>query len=260
MGAAATVSEYVATRRAPLDAATRRSRRLGIAAAVALHAGLIAVLLTVRPWEAAPREDVVYDLVFVPPAQAPAPPAAAPDEAIAPETPSGPPDLASEPESAPTVTTVPEPPKPVTRPRPHRQPTPAPVQAPTPSTAEAPTPSPAPATTAAVAPAAPVPPAAHPAPDPAYTNTLLTWLDRHKEYPWTARRRGMQGRVVLRLAVARSGKVTEARIESSSGAEILDEAAMDMVQRANPVPPLPASFAGDRAEFRVPVEFALSQR
>jgi len=89
---------------------------------------------------------------------------------------------------------------------------------------------------------------------------LLSWLDRHKEYPWSARRRGMQGQVVLRLAVARSGKVAETAIETSSGAEVLDRAALDMVERASPLPPLPASVPGDVAEFRVPVSFALSQR
>jgi periplasmic protein TonB len=254
-------AEFVSTRRVPPDAVTRRWRRFGLAGAIALHGSLIALLLFVRPWEAAPPKEFVYDLVFVPPAPPPA--AAAPsEEVLIPPTPLSPPEPLAEPDPlpVPAVTTVPELPKPV--PRPHRAPAPQ-VQPPARSTVEAPTDSTTSSTapvTAAVAPPVAQSPAARPAPDPAYTNTLLAWLDRHKEYPWTARRRGMQGRVVLRLAVARSGAVTEARVESSSGAEILDEAAIEMVQRANPVPPLPASFPGDHAEFRVPVEFALSSR
>ena len=267
MTATASASEFVYTRRVPPDAVTRRWRRFGLAAAIALHGGLIALLLVVRPWAAAPPQEIVYDLVFVPPAPPPA--AAAPsEEALITPTLLSPPEPLVEPDPlpVPAVTTVPELPKPV--PRPHRTPAPQ-AQPPARSTVEAPSESPAETTssaastapvTAAVAPPVAQPPAARPAPDPAYTNTLLTWLDRHKEYPWTARRRGVQGRVVLRLAVARSGAITEARVESSSGAEILDEAAIEMVQRANPVPPLPASFPGDRAEFRVPVEFALSSR
>ncbi|HEX9466336.1 MAG TPA: energy transducer TonB [Alphaproteobacteria bacterium] len=256
-------SDYVTTRRAPLDPTTRRSRRFGLAVAIGLHAAVIALLMTVRPWAPAAPEQLVYDLVFVEPAAAPPPPAAEPPDANLPETPAGPPELVTEPEPAPMVTSVPELPKPAPRPHPPvRHPTPAPA----PRAAEAPAAA-APTQTdssgsSPMAPPNPSPPAvaAHPPPDLAYTATLLTWLNQHKEYPWMARRRGVQGRVILRLAVARSGNVTEARIETSSGAELLDQAAVDMVHRANPLPPLPASFVGDRAEFRVPVEFALSRQ
>ena len=49
---------------------------------------------------------------------------------------------------------------------------------------------------------APRPQAATPAvPDPVYTTTLLSWLDRHKEYAWIARRRHVGGKVALQLAV-----------------------------------------------------------
>src|SRR5258708_29761164 len=256
-------SDYVTTRRAPLDPTTRRSRRFGLAVAIGLHAAVIALLMTVRPWAPAAPEQLRYDLVFVEPAPAPPPPPPAPPDANLPETPAGPPELVTEPEPAPMVTSVPELPKPAPPPHPPvRHPTPAPApRAPQAPPAAAPTQTDSSASSP-MAPPTPSPPAvpAPPPPDLPQTPTPRPHLYQHQEYPWMARRRGVQGRVILRLAVARSGNVTEARIETSSGAELLDQAAVDMVHRANPLPPLPASFVGDRAEFRVPVEFALSRQ
>lgn len=46
------------------------------------------------------------------------------------------------------------------------------------------------------------------------------------DYPWSARRRGIQGRVVIRLAVAADGRPTDAEIVQSSGDTGLDQAAL----------------------------------
>ena len=253
-------SDFIASRHVPVPSQVRRARAAALAGAVLLHAIAIVLLLLVQPWKSAAPEPVIYDLVFLqPPAP---PPSSAPAEEVQTPTPA-PPAAVVEPEPepvpAPVLKAAPLPPsKPVVRPRPRPQPS-----APSPQVAEAP-PLAASQPLALSAPAAPPAvasaPAARPAPDPAYAATLLSWLGRYKEYPWAARRRGVQGQVVLRLAVARSGRVAATAIETSSGTDVLDEAALDMVHRAEPLPPLPASFPGDVAEFRVPISFALSQR
>lgn len=279
MTTAVTAPDFVATRNPPADARTRRLRRSALLAAVALHAAVIAVLLAVHLPGEGPREPVVYDLVFAAPPAAPssaakaspaepaAPPVSEPAPSASVPPPSPPPQ--AKPEPAPTQMAMPLPPPERLRPAPQRLHPRQPATPRHPQAAEAPASEP-------TAPAAAAPPSAtggpptagptaavstpHPAPDPAYGAEVLSWLGRYKKYPLFARERGLQGRVVLRLAVARSGHVTATSVEHSSGAEVLDDAALDMVHRADPLPPLPASFPGAVAEFRVPVDFALSQR
>jgi periplasmic protein TonB len=272
-------SDFVTMRNPPTDPRTRRLRRGALLAAVALHAAVITALMVVKLPGKGPQEPVVYDLVFVPP-PAPSSPASAttaapPAEASPPVVPATP--LAPPPPPPPEVA-APAPPEqmvmplpPPARPRPAPQrPRPAESAPPQPpQSAEAPAapltaPAPAAPPSAASGPAMAGPTAptavAHPAPDPAYAAAVLSRLARYKQYPLIAREQRLQGRVVLRLAVARSGHVTATSVERSSGAEVLDDAALDMVHRADPLPPLPASFPGTVAEFRVPVDFALSQR
>jgi len=50
-------------------------------------------------------------------------------------------------------------------------------------------------------------------------------------YPLAARRRGLQGRVVIAAQVHSDGRCTETRIRHSSGHELLDNAARDAVRR-----------------------------
>ena len=65
--------------------------------------------------------------------------------------------------------------------------------------------------------------------------------------------RGFEGRVVLDLSIAADGRIDSARVATSSGHAILDDAALDMVRRAAPVPK-PQDGA---VRLLVPVVFAL---
>lgn len=53
----------------------------------------------------------------------------------------------------------------------------------------------------------------------------------HPRYPASARRSGIQGTTVLRVFVARDGRVTDVGIEKTAGHPDLDEAAADAVRR-----------------------------
>ena len=90
-----------------------------------------------------------------------------------------------------------------------------------------------------------------------YAATLLAWLERHKEYPRSARVRRQQGTVLLYFVMDRNGKVLNRRIEKSSGYSKLDEEALAMLQRAQPLPTMPDTMAKDTLELVVPVEFFL---
>ncbi|MEA9899757.1 energy transducer TonB [Xanthomonas campestris pv. raphani] len=80
----------------------------------------------------------------------------------------------------------------------------------------------------------------------AYANYLRAWVDRAERvgnlnYPDEARRRRLGGKVVITVGVRRDGSVESSRVLVSSGAPVLDAAALRVVQLAQPFPPLPRS-------------------
>jgi len=75
-------------------------------------------------------------------------------------------------------------------------------------------------------------------------------------YPPSARRRGYQGVVLLRVRVLEDGTVGEVRVVRSSGYAVLDRAALEAVKQWRFVP----ARRGDRPipmEVRVPIRFSL---
>ena len=80
----------------------------------------------------------------------------------------------------------------------------------------------------------------------AWASYLRAWVDRAEQvgnlnYPDEARRRRLGGQVVITVGVRRDGSVESSRILRSSGTPLLDEAALRVVQLAQPFPPLPES-------------------
>jgi len=90
-----------------------------------------------------------------------------------------------------------------------------------------------------------------------YAATLLAWLERHKEYPRRARLRREEGTVMLYFLVDREGRVLEHRIEQGSGHPVLDAEVLAMIERAQPLPAMPAHMDKPTLELVVPVQFFL---
>lgn len=121
--------------------------------------------------------------------------------------------------------------------------------------------------TAAAPPAAgsPVPPPPASAPkaenDQArqdFVARLLAQLNRFKQYPRAARQARIQGVVMLHFVMDAGGRVLRADIAKSSGRPVLDAEALALIQRAQPLPPLPADFPSRTLDAVVPVEFSLN--
>ena len=91
----------------------------------------------------------------------------------------------------------------------------------------------------------------------AYSSLLMSRLNSFKEYPLMARRRGMEGQVVVRLVIQRDGSLQSSSMTRSSGFRELDESAVRLVQRAAPYPPVPDTLAGTVFEFLLPITYAL---
>ncbi len=160
-------------------------------------------------------------------------------------------ELSPPPEPTPEPTPVPalEPPPP--RPKPPPRPVPRVVH-PQPAVHPA---EPAPAAAAAPV-AAPTPPAAPPAIDPGWQSSVARWLASHKNYPDDARRRGDEGRVVIRFTVDRSGQVMDAEVVSSAGSSRLDDATLAMLRGAV-LPAFPPTMSHDRVTVTTTVRYTL---
>lgn len=83
----------------------------------------------------------------------------------------------------------------------------------------------------------------------AYAGYLRAWVDRAERignlnYPDEARLRRLGGQVVITVGVRRDGSLESSRVLVSSGTPLLDEAALRVVQLAQPFPPLPDTNDG----------------
>ena len=90
-----------------------------------------------------------------------------------------------------------------------------------------------------------------------YQAEVLAHLQRYRVYPPEARNRGITGTAMVRFALASNGGVMSASLGRSSGAGILDEAALSMVRRASPFPPIPPGLGRSHMDFAAPIRFDL---
>lgn len=92
-----------------------------------------------------------------------------------------------------------------------------------------------------------------------WQSALLGRLERFKRYPSEAQRARREGVVYVRFTMDREGKVLSKRIEQSSGSSALNREALDLLDRAQPLPPPPPDVEGEVIELVVPVEFFLKR-
>ena len=90
-----------------------------------------------------------------------------------------------------------------------------------------------------------------------WQRSVLAHLGRHKRYPAEARARGIEGEVRLAFTVDRAGRIVTAALVRPSGAAALDREALDMLSRAQPLPPLPVLATPDQGRLVVPVRYRL---
>lgn len=232
-----------------IESSASGSRRWGacFAAILALHVAGLWLALTfwheTEPLPAGPPAIAMVELAPLPvapsvvtpaPPPEPVPPLPPPREETAPPTPA-------------PIITVPLPPKPkpvMKRPPPRRAPppvtaTPAPVEV---------SPAPMPPAVAAPRPSNAV---------PTWQSAVLARIEQFKRYPNLAEFRHQQGVVYLRFTMDRQGQVLSAQIAKSSGYDSLDDAALALIHRAEPLPPPPAEVPGETLALTVPVQYFL---
>lgn len=200
---------------------------MGLAVAMAAHGMIAGVLIVTQTLVPPPKPAGAAILLDLPPA---APPAKAPEP---------------QPQPKPTVKKL--------RPTAAK---PAPPQA---------APEPPAIESAATVPAEPAPARTQPAPpspDPhavsSWQSRLLAHLERHKRFPAQAQSRRLRGTVLVGFSLDRSGMVLTQAVNTSSGHASLDAAALDMLDRAQPLPAPPPEIIGTVLQLTVPVRFFLN--
>ena len=230
-------------------------KRWPLAALVALllEAGLLVAVAWWSSRPAPPPTPQPVQIVLEAPKPAP--------KTVAPPTPKPP-----EPKPIPKPVVKPQP-KPIVhkvQPKPVQPPPPQPAPEPTPQV-QAP-PAPAPDTkpampVAAPTPPAPPPPPAPPAPDVAsikatFEAELRSAIQAAVRYPQAARMMQLTGKTLVGFDF-RDGVASHLRVLTSSGADLLDQAAMQAVRSA-PYPATPKELQGKTLAFTIWVRFHLS--
>jgi protein TonB len=156
----------------------------------------------------------------------------------------------------------PEPPKPEPKPKvqPRVKPVPRQLLPPQPVAERVMEQAPEPAPLAvAPSPPAPVTEAPPKAPEPVVEAPSFNaaYLNNPKPvYPLAARRRGIEGRVLVRAEVQADGSCSRAELKKTSGSELLDQAALEAVRKWHFVPAKKGSQA-ITAWVEVPITFKL---
>ena len=84
-----------------------------------------------------------------------------------------------------------------------------------------------------------------------YLSVVFLHIHPYRVYPAT----GQHGRVVTRVTVNRAGSLVDIKIDSSSGSSIIDNAELEAIRRAMPLPPVPAGLPGNPVVLVLPMNY-----
>ncbi len=91
-----------------------------------------------------------------------------------------------------------------------------------------------------------------------YEQLLSGWINSHRLNQGFSLPKGLQGRTVVRIRINRRGVVMMQSIETSSGYQELDQASLNAVKRASPVPTVPDQYpGGGQLEFLIPINITV---
>lgn len=83
-------------------------------------------------------------------------------------------------------------------------------------------------------------------------------IEGRKEYPLMARKRGLEGTVVIGVTIKKNGEVIDHKIVQESGHKLLDQAALSMVMKVDSFKAFPAELGSNDIELKFPIAFKLN--
>jgi len=90
-----------------------------------------------------------------------------------------------------------------------------------------------------------------------YLAELMGWLTKHKDYPAHLKKQKIQGTVKVRFSFLKNGEVTFVNVANSSNSAQLDAAAVNVLHRASPLPPIPKILEREKLTITLPIEYSL---
>jgi protein TonB len=93
--------------------------------------------------------------------------------------------------------------------------------------------------------------------DPVWMRAVSDRVRQFFYYPGAALAVHTTGVTILHFVVRRDGRIDRLAIGKSSGDAGLDKAALDILQKAQPLPPIPGRMQMDRVEGDLPVNFGV---
>lgn len=85
---------------------------------------------------------------------------------------------------------------------------------------------------------------------------IVVRISKAKRYPDLARKRKIEGEVMVRFTLDRYGKITARSVEKSSGWPVLDEAALKVFDDMEKLPTPPAHLQGSEFTLMVPLRYS----
>ena len=76
---------------------------------------------------------------------------------------------------------------------------------------------------------------------------------KYKRYPRVAMDNNWEGKVVIRMVIGANTMISSMSIKTSSGHDVLDQAAMETLRKAKPLVQIPAGLRGK--EFPIDINF-----
>jgi protein TonB len=93
-----------------------------------------------------------------------------------------------------------------------------------------------------------------------YRLELMQVARKYKRYPRAAMDNNWEGRVVVRMVVGANGMIASIGIANSTGHEVLDKQALDMIQKAKGGVLIPPALRGKEFTLEIPVIYNLKDQ
>lgn len=86
---------------------------------------------------------------------------------------------------------------------------------------------------------------------------VLGHLEARKRYPYIAQRKRQEGIVYVRFVMDREGRVLARQLEQGVRSDELNEEAINLIKRAEPLPAPPVDVPGETIELVLPIRFSI---
>lgn len=91
----------------------------------------------------------------------------------------------------------------------------------------------------------------------AYKKRAFKLIDRSKSIPLAAKRARLEGTVYLLVTVDDTGKLLAVKVRKSSGHKVLDQGAIDSLEKLGKLPPLPSELGWKKKTFTLPIRYSM---